>query len=80
MNVIASKGNDEIRKTIGGWKTVRQLDTDTAAGQMCMSPATLARRKKHPETMTIGEFRALITLANSDEEEIVRMITGVKKR
>lgn len=80
MTVIASKGNDHIRRVFAGWKVVQGLDNETAARQMSMSARTLARRKKHPEEMTIAEFRALVVLANSDEEEIVRMITGVKKR
>ncbi len=78
MTIYASKGNDHITRVIGGWKAVQQLDVPTAAGQMCMSPRTLARRQKHPEEMTIAEFRAMITLAHADDADIIRMITGRK--
>ena len=78
--MVTWKANEAIRRTIGGWKTVHGLDTETAAGQMGMSRATFARRKKDPSTMTLAEFRSLIILAGADEAEIIRMVTGEKSR
>lgn len=79
MTVLVSKGNETIKRVLGGWRTVSRLKAEDAARHLGMSRSTLRRRVDDPASMTIRELRALITVAGSDETEILRMVTGRKK-
>ena len=79
MTILVAKGNEAIKRTLGGWRSVWRLKEEDAAKQLRMSRSTLRRREDDPGSMTVRELRALITVAGSDDEEILRMVTGRKK-
>ena len=79
MTILVAKGNEAIKRAMGGWRTVHRLNEESAAKQLRMSRSTFRRRTDDPGSMTVSELRALINVAGCDEEEILKMVTGRKK-
>lgn len=70
------KGDDHIRAVYAGWKARKGLKREEAAKLAHIKPHTLDRRMAEPGTMTVAEFRQLVSATRATNEDVLKMILG----
>lgn len=76
---MRSRANEAVLAIFFGWKGKYRLDMKEVTDRVKIPERTLHRRLNDPGTLSLDEFRNIVTATGASDDEILEAVTGRRR-